>query len=212
MAKVVPTILATTPQEYSQMLERALSLQQHVHVDITDGRFTDNQTIGIAQINIPEGIELDLHLMVEHPEEIIETALSLHPRLIILHAESQGDLASLLKHIREMGVQAGVALLPQTAVESATELIKQSDHVLIFTGTLGHNGGQFQINQLGKVDAIRAVKAQVEISVDGGVSDRDAALISLKGVDVLYTGSFLQTAEDPEAALGSINRQIGVEV
>lgn len=211
MAQVVPTVLATTPDEYAMMFERANGLSQRVHVDICDGDFADNRTVGLAQIHPADEVQLDLHLMLKDPASQLETALSLHPSLIIFHAESDGNIAELGEHTRELGVKAGVALLPQTSPESASELISSADHVLIFTGQLGHNGGSFQEEQLGKVASIRAINPDVEISVDGGVSDHNAALITLHGVDVLYVGGFLQSAEDPEAAFAAAAHQTEVQ-
>lgn len=194
------------------MAERARSLSPRVHVDICDGRFADNLTLGLAQIQVLEGTDLDLHLMVQDPAAQLETALSLKPHLIIFHAESNGDVAGCMRHARELGVRAGVALLQQTPVATAEPLIKLADHALIFTGTLGHNGGSFQTDQLAKSAQIRIIKPELEISVDGGVTDANAALTVLQGIDVLYVGAFLQQAQDPQAAYDSISRQVMVHV
>jgi ribulose-phosphate 3-epimerase len=210
MAKVVPTVLAATPEEFATRLTRAESLSPRVHVDITDGHFTDGQTINLAQVHAGAEVELDLHLMLQDPAGQLETALSHHPKLIIFHFESTGDLLGLVKQVQELGVRAGVALLPQTPVELAAELIKTSDHVLIFTGHLGHNGGAFQADQLEKVAQIRALKPNIEVSVDGGVSDQNAPQIVAAGVDVLYAGGYLQAAANPQAAYESLQRAIGV--
>jgi ribulose-phosphate 3-epimerase len=210
MAKVVPTVLAATPVEYATMLARAESLSARVHVDISDGRFTPGQTINLVQVHASESTQLDLHLMAEDPAVELETALSHHPHLIIYHFESTAELPSLMKQTKELGVQVGVALLPQTLVEQAAEVIKVSDHVLIFTGHLGYNGGEFQADQLAKVSQIRALKADIEISVDGGVNDQNAPQIAAAGVDVLYAGGYLQDADDPEQAYEALNLAIGV--
>lgn len=210
MALVVPTVLATSPGEYDQMLVRAKALSGRVHVDICDGKFADNQTVGLAQVHA-EGLDLDLHLMLQDPTGQFESAVSLKPSLIIYHPESAGDIQELIKRTRELGVKAGVALLPQTSVESAAKLVEKADHVLIFTGHLGHNGGEFQADQLQKVAGIRQLNPDVEISVDGGVNDQNAALISMQGVDVLYTGGFINSAKDPKAAFDSISGQAGAE-
>jgi ribulose-phosphate 3-epimerase len=212
MAIVVPTVLATTPDEYGIMLVRAESLSARVHIDICDGRFAQNQTIGLAQVQAGANTQLDLHLMLQDPVAQLETALSLKPHLIIFHAESNGDIMTALGRVRELGIRAGVAILPQTAVDAATPLIEHADHVLIFTGHLGYNNGDFQPDQLERVPAVRAIKPDVEISVDGGVTDRNAALIALQNVNVLYAGGFIQQAEDPQAAFESISRQVQVPV
>lgn len=212
MAIVVPTVLATNPDDYAAMFERAQSLSPRVHVDIADGRFTDSTTIGLAQVQPTGDTLLDLHLMLEDPVAQLETALSLKPNLIIFHAESNGDLAGSMEHIRELGVKAGVGILPQTGVDACQKLVEKADHVLIFTGLLGHNDGQFQTDQLAKAEDIRAIKPGVEISVDGGVNDQNAALIVLQNIDVLYAGGYIQEADDPQEAYNNLLKQIGVSV
>lgn len=211
MARVVPTVLAGNPEEFKTMAETAQKLSNRVHVDITDGDFTDGHTINLSQVYVSEGVSLDLHLMVVNIEDHLQTALSLKPRLIIIHAESKGNLVDVISEIKSLGVDAGVAILPDTKVDSAKELIGMSDHVLIFTGKLGYNGGKFQEDQLTKVAEIRSLNPYVEISVDGGVNSDNAKQIKEAGVDVLYAGGSIQRADDPEDAFEQLNKEIGGE-
>jgi ribulose-phosphate 3-epimerase len=212
MAVVVPTVLAATPEDYTRRLQLAARLSRRVHVDICDGRFAAGATVGLAQVHLPAGMQLDLHLMLEEPVLQLETALSLHPSLIIFHAESHGDLAPAMKQVQDLGIKAGVALLPATTPEQVQELVEQADHVLIFTGTLGQNAGVFQPGQLAKASQIRAIKPDVELSVDGGVNDQNAASIVSKGVDVLYMGAFLHDAADPLATFATLADRVGAVV
>lgn len=209
MARIVPTVLATNPDEFKSMATRAEKLSNRIHVDITDGDFTDGQTINLSQVYASEGVSLDLHLMVVNIKDHLETALSLKPSLIIIHAESKGDLKEVISEIKSLGVDAGVAILPDTKVDSAKELIGMSDHVLIFTGKLGYNGGKFQDDHLSKVAEIRVLNPYVEISVDGGVNADNAKQIKNAGVDILYAGGSIQKAEDPEEAFEQLNKEIG---
>jgi pentose-5-phosphate-3-epimerase len=207
MATVVPTVLATTPDEYAAMIKTARSLSARVHVDLCDGRFADATTIGLAQVHVPDGTLLDLHLMLKDPAAQLETALSLHPNLIIFHAESDGDVMGYLRHARELGIKAGIALLQPTSAEDARAFLEVADHALIFTGTLGHNAGAFQAEQVVKASEIRKVNSAIEISVDGGVTDVNARSVVAQGVDVLDVGAFLQRAPDPKAAYAAITSQ-----
>lgn len=209
MARIVPTVLAGNPDEFKEMIERAQGLSNRVHVDITDGDFTDGQTINLSQVYVKEGIGLDLHLMIVNIENHLETALSLKPRLIIIHAESKGSLVEVLSEIKSMGVEAGVAILPDTKVESLKELIGIADHVLIFTGKLGYNGGEFQEDQLIKVAQVREINPYVEISVDGGVNSSNAKQIKDAGIDILYAGGSIQKAENPKEAFELLSKEIG---
>lgn len=210
MAKVVPTILATSPDEYATMLAKAEHVSRRVHVDITDGRFTDNRTINLEQVHVTEGTQIDLHLMVKDPAAELSNAIGLHPSLVILHSESEGDVLGCLGKLRSMGIKAGLAILPGTKVGELEPLVKSADHILIFTGELGHNGGQFQTGQLSLASQLRAIKPELEISVDGGVNPEVAALSAIQGVDVLYVGGYIQGATDPKVAYDEISSQLAV--
>lgn len=211
MASVVPTILATNPEEYQKMYDTARSVSVRIHIDISDGKFTDTPTVSLAQVHLDADAEADFHLMVQDPGAVLETALALKPHLLIFHVEAEGDLVKYMMHCRELGVRAGVAILPETPIESARAQIERADHVLLFTGKLGHNGGEFPPDQLARVNEVRAIRAGAEVSVDGGVTDAVASLIALQGVDVMYAGSFIQEAEDPKAAFESVSRQAGLQ-
>ncbi len=200
MAEIVPTVLAATAKEYGPMLERAESLSRRVHVDVTDGVFAQGKTVGIGQVHAGRETVIDLHLMVKHPEEYLETAMSLHPGLITFHAEADGDVLGCVAKVQAAGIKAGVAVLPATEIEHVRALVTKADHVLVFTGNLGYNGGEFQRDQLHKIAQIHAIHPEAEVSVDGGINAETASLAVRAGVNVLYAGSYLQTASKPKQA------------
>jgi ribulose-phosphate 3-epimerase len=200
MAVIVPTVLAADPKQYRSMMQRAENLSSRVHVDICDGQFADAQTVNLAQVNAPQKGQLDLHLMLQNPANQLETALSHQPHLIIFHYESSGDLHKLIAQTRELGIQTGLAILGKTPVDVASTTIKIVDHVLIFTGHLGHNGGLMQTDQLPKITQVKALKPEIEVSVDGGITPENAAAVVSAGADVLYVGGYIQAARNPAMA------------
>lgn len=191
------------------MLATAESISKRIHVDVCDGQFAENKTVGMAHVYSSEKTEVDLHLMLKDPASELETALSLKPALIIFHAESDGNLERMIDQVRTFGIKAGLAVLSTTSIESARQLLGKVDHLLVFTGTLGQNGGEFQADQLSRAQEARAINPGLEVSVDGGVSGSNAALIVREGVDVLYSGGFLQNSPDPKAAYESIMAAAG---
>lgn len=186
MAEIVPTILVATPGEYHERLEELKPFAKRIHVDITDGEFAPTETINLAQVYVPEGVELDIHLMVKNPHNYLESAFALKPALIIIHAEADGNHHDCIKEIRSFGVDAGIALLPESTVEQYAEYITQADHALIFTGKLGHSGGTFDASQLHKLAEAKLLNADIETSVDGGVNHTNIAIIE---ADVVYAGA-----------------------
>lgn len=186
MAKIVPTILATTPEEYQARLDSVTQTSKRIHVDITDGVFARNKTVSLAQVHVPDGVELDLHLMVNKPHDYLHSALSLKPSLIIVHAEALGDHSECAQDIQSMGVKAGIAYLQPTQPDAVA---KRFDHALVFTGTLGHNGGEFDAPSLPKVQILRSLSPDIEVAVDGGINATNQQQVMAAGADVLDVGA-----------------------
>ncbi len=185
MAEIVPTILAETPEIYQSRLELVTRTADRVHVDIVDGEFAETKTIGLSQVYVPDGVKLDLHLMVQNPQDHLQSALALKPNLIIIHAEAEADHAGCARDIRLMGVKAGLAYLKDS---SPDELVTKFDHALVFTGNLGHYGGELYQPSLAKVLEVKELNNDIEVGVDGGVNSRNMQAVIDAGADVLDAG------------------------
>lgn len=198
---ICPTITAETPDEYRRQMERVESFATRIHVDVADGQFAPRKLVGFDSIWWRGNRTIDLHVMYRRPLEHAEIILALQPRLVIVHAEAEGNFLNFSKHLRNNGIEVGVALLPRTQVETIQPALEFVDHVLIFSGNLGYQGGsEADLGLLGKVDQIRSLKPTVEISWDGGVNDQNIAKIAHAGVDVINIGGFIQKSSDAAAA------------
>jgi ribulose-phosphate 3-epimerase len=200
MASIVPCVTATDAHAYREQMSRVAPFAKRIHIDFSDGVFTPVKLVNPIQAYWPEGVAADLHLMLKDPTTQLETVISLSPQMVILHAESEGNVTSMVLQLRALGIKTGVALLQQTAPESAKQLIAEVDHVLIFSGDLGHFGGQADMDLLRKVAQIRAINPVAEIGWDGGVNVENAAQLALGGIEVLDAGGAIQRAEDPSKA------------
>ena len=208
MSVIVPTILAETADDYKVQVERIQPFAERVHIDLTDGEFAPRFTVGHDQLWWPENWQVDIHAMVARPAEYAQALVNLKPNMIIFHAESQGDVASLLQQIKQLGMKAGVSLQRSTVPETVAPLIEIADHVMIFSGELGQFGGKASLMQLEKIRLIKRIKADVEIGWDGGVSPENAYNLTQGGVDVLNTGGAIQKAADPTAAYNDLVKEI----
>lgn len=204
MSTICPTVLASEPHAYREQIEKATSLSSRVQIDVMDGEFAPSKSINLIQVWWPEGTNADIHLMYVRPVEHLETLISLRPSLVIFHAEAEGDLVKALLHLQKLGIKAGVALLRETTVDSVRELIEIADHVLIFSGDLGHFGGQADLTQLEKVPVIKAINPTIEIGWDGGANESNARQLATGGVDVINVGSAIQRADDPQTAYDTL--------
>lgn len=204
MVDICPAILATYPEEYKRQVERATPFATRLHIDIADGIFAPNKTVGASDIWWPGGMRADIHVMYRRPIEIIDTLIALGPQLVILHAEAEGDFITLAKQLHYHGIEAGVAILPKTPVELIRPAVEVVDHVLIFSGDLGHYGGQTDLGLLEKVKALRTMSKRVEIGWDGGVTNQNIKALADGGIEVVVSGGFIQKASDPKQAYDTL--------
>lgn len=212
MSIICPCVTAPDAHAYREQMARVAPFAKRVHVDFSDGLLAPVKLINPIQAYWPEGVLADLHLMIKNPQAHIETVISLKPNLVIIHAEADGDLLAFMRQLRAVNIKVGVALLQQTDPSAANDLIADADHVLIFSGDLGHFGGMADLTLLKKVGDIRGINANVEIGWDGGVTPDNVASLCLGGVEVLNAGGHIQKAPDPKEAYATLVSNIPKEL
>jgi ribulose-phosphate 3-epimerase len=146
--------------------------------------------------------------MYQRPFEHIKAYLALGPQLVIVHAEADGNFIEFAERMHHHGVEVGVALKAETPASLIEPAIDYIDHVLVFSGNLGHFGGQADMVLLDKVKELSDMKPTMEIGWDGGINDQNARVLSMGGVDVLNVGGFIQHATDAQAAYTTLTRAI----
>lgn len=209
MVDICPSITATYAEEYSRQVERVAPFATRLHIDIADGVFAPNKLIGISDVWWPGGIRADLHIMYKRPIEILDAAIALGPQLVVLHAEAEGDFITTAKKLRFHGIQAGIALLPQTPVDLILPGLELIDHVLLFSGDLGHYGGKADLAVLEKVRQIRLRSHRIEIGWDGGVTDQNVKQIAQAGVEMIVSGAYIQKASNAREAYDTLKALAG---
>lgn len=208
MAVVAPTILTETLDDYKACVDKLTPFAKRVHIDVSDGEFAPNFLLGEAQLYWPKEWEVDIHAMVSRPSEHIAALINLKPNLIIFHAEIQEDRVALINQIKAAGIKAGVALLRTTVPSTLADVIKLADHVMIFSGELGKNGGTASLMQLEKVRLVKAINPAVEIGWDGGVNIENAYTLAQGNVNVLNAGSAITGSENPAEAYAALTKEI----
>ncbi|MGB3945866.1 MAG: hypothetical protein WBK76_03455 [Candidatus Saccharimonadales bacterium] len=207
-AQIAPAITVETSDQYKVAMERIHQLANRVHIDITDGEFAPTFLVNPSEVWWPEGWHADIHAMVARPSEYVDQLIALRADLIIFHAEVQEDLLPLFQKIKAAGMKTGLALQRSTVPSTVAPLIQASDHVMIFSGELGHHGGTASLMQLEKVRLIRAIKQEVEIGWDGGVNLENAFGLAQGGVDVLNVGGTIAKSADPAATYTALVAEI----
>jgi ribulose-phosphate 3-epimerase len=204
---ICPTVTATTPEEYRNQIERIAHFASRIHIDIADGDFAPS-LISPDEIWWPGGVRADIHVMHRRPFDHGELFLDLAPELIIVHAEAEGDFVGFAEEAHSRGVEIGVALLPQTSPELIRPVMDLIDHVLIFSGNLGHFGGQADLRMLTKIKHIKKVAPRIELGWDGGINEHNAKALSMSGVQVLNVGGYIQKADNALAAFENLQKLV----
>ena len=167
-----------------------------LHVDVMDGRFVPNITIGppvVAAIRNVATRQLDVHLMIAEPERYIDEFAGAGADVITVHAEATPHLQRAVSRIRELGKKAGVSLNPSTSLSAIEWVLTDVDLVLIMTVNPGFGGQAFLPSMLGKIELLRSqltrAKLDVDIEVDGGIKADNIGEVVAAGANVIVSGS-----------------------
>jgi ribulose-phosphate 3-epimerase len=205
--RIAPSILSADFAALGEAIARveAAGVDQ-LHVDVMDGHFVPNLTIGppvIESIRKRTRLPLDVHLMIEEPERWVETYVKAGADYLTIHAEVCPHLERALTLIREAGAKSGVALNPSTPPEGLQYVLDDLDLVLVMSVNPGFGGQSFIPTTYEKIRRLRTLLAgrEVLISVDGGVKAENAGPLAQAGASVLVAGSSIFGAADPGAAV-----------
>ena len=182
-----------------------------VHVDVMDGHFVPNLTIGPVVVNAVAKAAtrpLDIHLMVENNSFFADLFLPLKPKFLTFHIEEEKHPMRLIDHIRKNGVGPGIVLNPHTPVSAIEHIIDEVDMVLLMSVNPGFGGQKFMPVVLEKTRALRELierkNAKCLIEVDGGVNGLNAPDLEEAGADVLVAGSYIFSSNSYEQAIRAI--------
>lgn len=184
-----------------------------VHVDVMDGRFVPNITIGapiVKSIRKVTDIPFDVHLMIVEPIKYIEDFAKAGSDYITVHTEAcEGNLEETIDLIKSFGIKAGVSIKPKTPVEDLKKVLHKLDLILIMTVEPGFGGQKFITDCLPKISEVRElIKKEnlnhIHIEVDGGINEETAKLAISAGADALVAGNYVYGAKDISAAIKSL--------
>lgn len=212
MVKIAPSILSA---DFSKLGEEIKDVERggadYIHVDVMDGHFVPNITIGpliVEAIRPVTKLPLDVHLMIENPDQYIESFAKAGADYITVHAEACRHLHRTIHFIKSLGVKAGVVLNPATPVQMIEDIIDDVDMVLLMTVNPGFGGQKFIPSVLRKIAAVKKMADNkgltIEIEVDGGVNEETAKLCVEAGANVLVAGSAVYNQKDRAKAIAAI--------
>jgi ribulose-phosphate 3-epimerase len=210
--KFAPSILSA---DFARLADAVAAVERAgadwVHVDVMDGHFVPNLTFGpkmVADLRKATRLPLDVHLMIERPEEWVDRYAEAGASYLTIHVEASTDVPGTLAAIRARGVRPGLTLNPETPIEAVLPHLGSVDLVLVMSVHPGFGGQKFIESALGRVKVIRETldsrHLAAELEVDGGIKPENAARVVAAGATVLVAGSAI--FEDPDGPLAAMRK------
>jgi ribulose-phosphate 3-epimerase len=206
--EIAPSILAS---DFAKLGDEVKKVEQGgadvIHVDVMDGHFVPNISLGIpvvASLRKATRLPLDVHLMIEQPEDYVEEFVRAGADRVLVHQEATPHLDRALEMIREHGAQAGAAINPSTPVVMLSDVLDRLDTVLVMSVNPGFGGQKFIPNALEKIRQLNHWRARYNaafrIEVDGGVDLDNTVELAQAGANTLVAGTSIFHTSDPAAA------------
>ena len=216
MKKIAPSILSAN---FARLQEEIKEVEQsgvdYLHIDVMDGHFVPNITIGplvVEAIKPTTNLPLDVHLMIENPDTYINTFAEAGASIITVHQESCTHLHRTIQQIKKHGVMAGVSLNPATPISTIQHILSDVDLVLIMTVNPGFGGQTFIEQMVPKIETLADLRTNHHydflIEVDGGINEKTAFTCAKAGADILVAGSAIFGQEDRKQAIHTIRQAI----
>jgi ribulose-phosphate 3-epimerase len=183
--RTVPAILTDDPEALTRMVSQAETFTDYAQFDIMDGEFVPSQSVSCAQIaGLKTTLKWEAHLMVAHPEDCLEDFRKAGAGKIVFHYEAAPDPERIICEIKRLGMEAGIAINPETPITAITSLIDKVASVLFLSVNPGFYGAEF-------------IPGVLETGIDGGVKESNIGQIARRGVNVIYVGSAIFLQPDP---------------
>lgn len=196
---VCPTITAYNDADYKSQLELITSFAPRIHIDYMDGQLAPTVSQTVHESWWPKRTKVDLHLMYKYPMKVLSDVLDHHPNLVIVHSEAD-HVSSFIHELHEHRTKVGIVVSHDTSLEALHHYINVIDHVLIFSGNLGHHGGTADLALLDKVIAVKKMRPEIEIGWDGGINNSNIIAMKEAGVSIFNVGNYIHGSENPQTA------------
>ncbi len=206
MIRISPSLLAADFSRLDRELDR-VSDADALHLDVMDGIFVPNISFGppiLQSIRPKTSLFFDVHLMITHPLDYIETFVKCGADCITFHLESDSDPLKTIEKIHSFGKQAGISIKPATAPEAVLPFLPKLDMVLVMSVEPGFGGQKFMDSALEKIRFLRSAAPDITLNVDGGINADTGRRCVEAGANMLVAGSYVFGAQDPSAAIASL--------
>ena len=208
MIEVIPTIIAKDFEELQAKVKKVESYVEWVQLDVMDGQFVENSTWNNPTDlkNLETNLKLEVHLMINNPEEHIDDWIDSGVQRIIFHYTSTKKHKEIIEKVKKAGLQVGLAINPETPIEVVDDFIGQLDLALVMTVQPGRGGQEFLKETLVKIKQLREKYKDVNIGVDGGINPETASKVIQAGANLLASGSAVFNSDDIEKTIQALKQ------
>lgn len=206
--KISPSILASDYANLQSELDR-ISTSDLIHVDVMDGHFVPNISIGapvVASIKKVCNVPFDVHLMISNPLDYVEDFANAGADIICFHTECDSDVEKTVDKIISLGKKPALAIKPATPVNDVVKYLDKLSMVLVMTVEPGFGGQSFMESTMPKIEAIRKINPDIDIEVDGGINPETIKIASRAGANVFVAGSAVFKSENPAQTIALLKQ------
>ena len=206
MVSIAPSMLGADFGRMRQAAELVAPHSSYLHMDVMDGHFVPNLTMGVDLVKALNGIApLDVHLMITDPVDFIDDFYDAGAEIISIHVEANNPREALVK-INEKNIKSGIAFNPSTPKEKIIPYLDIADMILVMSVEPGYCGQSFHENAIDRVKYFKTNYPNKIIEVDGGVSTQNSAILGKNGADILVAGSAIFKSNDPIQTIAEMKK------
>jgi ribulose-phosphate 3-epimerase len=207
LSRVVPSILTDDPRVLKQLVRQAEGFCRYVQFDIMDGRFVPSHSITCEHLAaLDTALDWEVHLMVKDPDQYLAAFHKAGASRIIFHYEASPQPDRIVRQVKALGVEVGLAVNPETPLSSVRPLVSGVDSVLLLAVHPGFYGSPFLPEVMDKVSELREQCPDLEIGIDGGIKESNVDQVARAGVDSIYVGSAIFRDSEPAASYRRLSR------
>ena len=205
--EIIPAIIAKNQEELNENLSKVIDQVDTIQLDIMDNDFVPNTSLYFDFTLPNKSCLYEAHLMVSNPGEWIKMYIE-KVDTILIHHESNYNAESLISSVKDNGKRIGLVLNPETSISEIEAYLDDIDQVLIMTVNPGFYGSPFLPEMVDKISYLRSLKPEIDIEVDGGITDKTIKIVNEAGANMFVSGSYLVKSVDVSASIRSLKELI----